>query len=234
VTISLAEQLKRDGYGIVEHVVSERDVRALLQALAPRLDAMGARGGVRHVLRDVQEVQRLATSPAMRTIAEAAVGPDALPVRGILFDKSPDANWKVTWHQDLTIGVRAKREVEGFGPWSDKDGAPHVQPPVGLLSEMVAVRLHLDDCTSENGPVRVIPGSHAEGRLSAAQIDAWRCRESEVECVVGAGGVLAFRSLLLHASSPALAPLHRRVVHLEYVSAAWQTLPGGLEWQEVL
>jgi ectoine hydroxylase-related dioxygenase (phytanoyl-CoA dioxygenase family) len=169
----------------------------------------------------------------MRAIAEAAVGPGAFAVRGILFDKSPDANWKVVWHQDLTIGVRAKRDVPGFGPWSAKDGAPYVQPPADLLREMVAVRLHLDDCTSENGPVRVIPRSHLSGRLAPALIDEWRARGPEVECTVGIGGVLAFYSLLLHASSPARAPLHRRVVHIEYVSAAWRELPGGLEWQEV-
>jgi hypothetical protein len=230
--LNATEQLARDGFWIAEHVASREDVDALLQALTPRLDSGGARGGVRHVLRDVPEVQRLAETPGMRAIAEAAVGLGAVPVRGILFDKSPDANWKVIWHQDLTIGVRTRQDAEGFGPWSEKDGAPHVQPPVDLLREMVAVRLHLDDCTSENGPVRVIPGSHAEGRLSPGQIDAWRARVPEVECTVGAGGVLAFHSLLLHASSPARAPLHRRVVHIEYVSAAWRQLPGGLEWQE--
>ena len=85
---------------------------------------------------------------------------------------------------------------------------------------------------SENGPVRVLPGSHREGRLSAAQIDALRQRVPEVECTVPAGGVLAFHSLLLHASSPARVPLHRRVIHIEYVAAGWRELPGGLQWQE--
>jgi len=231
--LNATEQLARDGFWIAENVATPIEVEALRRAVMPRLAAAGARGGVRHVLRDVHEVRRLAESTGMRSIAEAAVGRGAYPVRGILFDKSPDANWKVIWHQDLTIGVSAKREVSGFGPWSDKDGAPHVQPPVDLLREMVAVRLHLDDCTSENGPVRVIPGSHRDGRLTPAQIDAWRAKGAEIECTVGVGGVLAFHSLLLHASSPARAPLHRRVVHIEYVSAAWRRLPGGLEWQEV-
>lgn len=232
-SLNAAQQLAKEGFFISEGVASAAEVDALLRALTPRLAALGARGGLRHVLRDVPEVQQLAASPGMRAIAETAVGPGAFPVRGILFDKSPDANWKVVWHQDLTIGVRAKREVPGFGPWSDKDGAPHVQPPSDLLRAMVAVRLHLDDCTSENGPVRVLPGSHLSGRLSPALIDEWRTRAPEVECTVGTGGVLAFHSLLLHASSPSREPVHRRVVHIEYVSAAWRQLPGGLEWQEV-
>lgn len=226
------DQLAADGFCIIEDVVSPSEVAGLLRATADRLERVGARGGVRHILRDVPEVRSLAESRGMRRIAEAGVGVGAHPVRGILFDKSPDANWKVVWHQDLTIGVRERCDVAGFGPWSDKDGAPHVQPPTELLSAMIAVRLHLDDCTADNGPVRVLPGSHRAGRLSASEVDAWRARGSEVECIVAAGGVLAFHSLLLHASSPARLPRHRRVVHIEYVADTWRHLPGGLQWQE--
>jgi hypothetical protein len=231
--VTAVEQLATDGFCIVESVASPVEVDDLLQATASSLQGVGARGGVRHVLRDIPEVRALAESPGMRQVAEAGVGVGAFPVRGILFDKSPDANWKVVWHQDVTIGVRERREVPGFGPWSEKDGAPHVQPPEELLSAMIAVRLHLEDCTADNGPVRVLPGSHREGRLSASEIEAGPARPTAVDCTVGAGGVLAFHSLLLHASSPARLPKHRRVIHIEYVADRWRQLPGGLEWQEV-
>lgn len=232
--MTTAAQFASRGFCIEADVATPAEIAALTSAVAPTLGASGVRGGVRHVLRDIPEVRTLAESHGMRRIAEAAVGVGAYPVRGILFDKSPDANWKVMWHQDLTIAVRVRREVPGFGPWSEKDGAPHVQPPTDLLRAMVAVRMHLDDCTSENGPVRVLPGSHREGRLSAAQIDAWRQGVPEVECTVPAGGVLAFHSLLLHASSPARVPRHRRVIHIEYVGRSWRELPGDLQWQEAL
>jgi ectoine hydroxylase-related dioxygenase (phytanoyl-CoA dioxygenase family) len=156
----------------------------------------------------------------------------AFAVRGILFDKTPDANWKVVWHQDLTIAVRERRHVAGFGPWSEKDGVAHVQPPAALLARMVAVRVHLDDCTATDGPVRVLPGSHRAGRLSAADVERWRAAVPEVVCTVPRGRILAFHSLLLHASSPALEPAHRRVVHVEYAAAEWADLPGGLAWHE--
>ncbi len=224
--------LQGDGYAIVPDAVDAQLVDAIARETADQIAQMRGRGGVRHLLRDMPAVRSLATTEAMLSIAEAALGAGATPVRGILFDKSPDANWKVIWHQDLTIAVRERREVEGFGPWSDKEGVPHVQPPTDLLRQMVAVRLHLDDCTSQNGPVRVIPRSHLLGRLTPGQIGAWRAREPAVECTGGRGGILAFHSLLLHASSPAQQPLHRRVVHIEYVGGAWRRLPGGLEWQE--
>jgi ectoine hydroxylase-related dioxygenase (phytanoyl-CoA dioxygenase family) len=230
---ALTERMARDGYAIVPDAVHSAAVDALLDAVPSAADApVRPRGGVRHLLRDVPRVRALATSQAMRGVAEAALGPGALAVRGILFDKTPDANWKVVWHQDLTIAVAERRDVPGFGPWTEKEGVVHVQPPAELLARMVAVRLHLDDCTEHNGPVRVIPGSHRAGRLSPAQVDEWRGAAQDVVCTVPRGGILAFHSLLLHASSPALHPAHRRVIHIEYVGAEWARLPGGLAWYE--
>ncbi len=85
-----------------------------------------------------------------------------------LFRQDPAAaNWNLPWHQDLTIAVRARCEVPGFGPWTLKAGIPHVHAPADLLAQMVTIRLHLDDCRLENGPLRVLPGSHAEGKLDA-------------------------------------------------------------------
>ncbi len=228
-----AEALARDGYAIVPEALDPAGVDALLDACAPLgAAAAGVKGGVRHLLRDVPAVRALARHPAVRGVAEAALGPGAFAVRGILFDKTPGANWKVVWHQDLTIALRERRDVSGFGPWTEKDGVPHVQPPATLLADMVAVRVHLDDCTEANGPVRVLPGSHRAGRLAASEVDRWRAEVPEVVCTVPRGGILAFHSLLLHASSPAREASHRRVVHLEYVAAAWSELPGGLAWHE--
>lgn len=233
---SIQDSARRDfianGYTVVPDAVGQAIVDTLIRSTADCFERSRGRGGVRHLMRDVPAARALAESEAMRGIAELALGFGAHPVRGILFDKNPDANWKVIWHQDLTIAVRERRDVPGFGPWSEKDLIPHVQPPLELLAQMVAVRLHLDDCTEENGPVRVIPGSHRAGRLSPDQITALRGQAAEVECTVGRGGVLAFFSLILHASSPARKPLHRRVLHIEYVASSWRELPGGPEWCE--
>jgi ectoine hydroxylase-related dioxygenase (phytanoyl-CoA dioxygenase family) len=129
----------------------------------------------------------------------------------------------VPWHQDLTIAVQERLEVPGYGPWTVKAGVAHVQPPVAVLERMVAVRLHLDDCGAENGPVRVLRGSHRLGRMAAAPMDAGE----EVVCTVGRGGVVLMRPLLWHASSPAVSVAHRRVIHVEFAAAE---LAGGLRW----
>lgn len=150
-------------------------------------------------------------------------------MRGILFDKTPDANWKVAWHQDLSIAVRAKHDALGYGPWSVKAGIPHVQPPVNVLRSMLTVRLHLDECDERNGPLQVLPGSHVDGVLAPAEIETWRQRIKPVACLVPAGGALLMRPLILHASSPAKRPTHRRVIHIEYAAAE---LADGIEWYD--
>jgi ectoine hydroxylase-related dioxygenase (phytanoyl-CoA dioxygenase family) len=182
---------------------------------------------VRNLLDDSPAVRELATSETVRSVAEAVLGPHCFAVRAILFDKTPRANWKVVWHQDVTIAVRERANVPGFGPWSEKEGVVHVQPPVELLERMLAVRVHLDDCGADNGPVRVLPGSHRVGRLSAEAIDQWREGQAPVDCLAERGSILAFRPLILHASSPAKAPAHRRVVHIEFAA---DELPAPLDW----
>lgn len=218
-------KLTGDGFAVVSNVLDETATDALRAALENTAGVR--RGGVRNLL-ERKEIWMLAASDAVRRLVKPILGADAFAVRGILFDKTPDANWLVPWHQDLTIAVRDRRDVRGFGAWSQKAGVPHVQPPVAVLETMLTIRLHLDDCGVDNGPLRVLPGSHQSGRLTAAQIADCRAQIAEVVCPVPLGGALLMRPLLLHASSPALLPARRRVVHLEFAANA---LPGGLEWQ---
>jgi ectoine hydroxylase-related dioxygenase (phytanoyl-CoA dioxygenase family) len=178
----------------------------------------------------VSSVHRLASSKPVREVMESVLGPHCFAVRGIFFNKTQSSNWKVVWHQDLTIAVRERRDVNGFGPWTRKAGVWHVQPPAEVMSGMLAIRLHLDESGLDNGPLRVIAGSHKEGRLSAEEI-ARSEKGNCVTCAVPSGGALLMRPLLLHASSACVSPKPRRVIHLEF--AATQ-LPHGLEWHDTI
>lgn len=150
-------------------------------------------------------------------------------MRAILFDKNPQANWKVPWHQDTTIAVRERVDEPGFGPWSVKAGVVHVQPPVHVLERMITLRIHLDDCDVDNGPLLVLPGSHAHGILSDEEIERWRAGTAPVACTGSRGSMVIMRPLLLHASSAAAAPRRRRILHLEL---AGDDLPGRLRWHD--
>lgn len=208
--------LLRDGYKIVPHFLTPGTVERLREDIG-RI----ANGRPVHGLRNLH-----LRSERILGLSRSLVEPAYFPVRATYLDKIPGANWKIAWHQDNAIAVRKRRDVPGFGPWSVKEGVVHVQPPVELLSRMFAIRLHLDDCTRDNGALRVLPGTHRFGWIDE-DVYAWRAKIAEVCCEVPCGGALFMSPLILHASSPAVTPTHRRVIHIEY---AREPLPGGLEW----
>jgi ectoine hydroxylase-related dioxygenase (phytanoyl-CoA dioxygenase family) len=177
----------------------------------------------------VAGVRRLAESPAVRGLVEPVLGDAARLVRSILFTKGEDANWQVPWHQDLAIAVRERAEVAGYASWSVKDGVPHVQPPIAVLEQMLAVRLHLDAADASNGALWVSPGSHRLGRLAASEAAGAAERLGAQVCAVAAGDALVLRPLLLHASRKVTSARPRRVVHLEFCAAE---LPAPLAWAE--
>jgi hypothetical protein len=188
-----------------------------------------ASGAGRRGILELRPIAELSRSERLLSLVRPHLSAQPRPVRGIYFDKTADTNWLVTWHQDLTIAVRDKVDVPGFGPWSLKEGVPHVQPPVSLLEQMITVRLHLDDCDESNGALQVIPGTHKSGRFSAAAIQQLRIKQLATACSLAAGDALLMRPLLLHSSGRSRTAGHRRVIHIEYASVA---LPQGLQWHE--
>jgi hypothetical protein len=228
----LHDEIEENGFAIRENILAPSEITDLLKAIA-QIDepsALQRRNSVyalRNLLDASPAIRELANSTAMRNLVEPILGSSAIPVRGILFDKIADANWKVPWHQDVTIAVQDRIETEGFGPWSIKADVLHVQPPAQILENMLSVRLHLDPCHAENGALRVIPRSHRQGRISEDQIPAIREQSQEFVCESGVGGALVMRPLLLHASSPSQLPNHRRVIHIDFATV---TLPNGLRW----
>lgn len=228
----LRNDLNQDGFAIYESVFSDEDTDWLVKAIEriEQSNSVRKRAGVfaiRNLLDFSPEIRALANSAKVRKIIEPVLGLSCFAVRGTLFDKIPDANWKVPWHQDLTIAVQEKIDVDGYGPWSVKAGIQHTQPPAEILEQMLSVRIHLDRCGEENGALRVIPGSHLRRRIPEEQISDIRNSTPEQICAAGRGSVLLMRPLLLHASSSSNHPGHRRVIHLDF--AATQ-LADGLKW----
>ena len=226
--------VERDGFAVVPRAVCEENLSALTRALdaaaesAPGVRRRGGVYAIRNLFEVVPGVRAFAESREARSLAEPVLGTGCFAVRGTLFDKTPAARWKVAWHQDLSIAVRERRDAEGFGPWSLKAGVWHVQPPDRILGTMLALRLHLDACDESSGALRVVPGSHARGRLSREEIERRLSADRPVACAVPRGGALLMRPLLLHSSPTPRVVSRRRVIHLEYATSA---LPCGLEWR---
>ncbi|HLW92878.1 MAG TPA: phytanoyl-CoA dioxygenase family protein [Roseiarcus sp.] len=149
------------------------------------------------------------------------------PVRVLFFDKTPKVNWSAPWHQDRTIALKERVDAPGFGPWSVKDEIVHVEPPTALLENMLTLRLFLDDCGADNGPLEVACNTHTLGRVPS-QDAAVLARQSRRFVAVGeAGDVLAMRLLALHKSDRATNPSRRRVLHVDYCG---ESLPAPLHW----
>ncbi len=210
---------QQDGVIRVPGVLSPEEVESITRQLP--IDVAGLRN-----LLHLDSIATLARDARVQALVNGLSPEPLRPVRGLFFDKNPDANWAVAWHQDVAVALEARLDAPGFGPWSVKAGVPHAHAPAELLARMITLRLHLDDCGPENGPLRVIPGSQKEGRLNDAQIERWVSGPTQ-ECLVNAGDILVMVPLLLHASSPASQPRHRRVLHLEFGP---MSLPCGLEW----
>lgn len=221
------------GFAIFPRVLGAREVERLRQAIAAIPDGDEVRRkrsvyGVRNLLEISADIRALAASHAVRQFVTPLLGPNAFATRAVFFDKVPDANWTLGWHQDSVISVVERRGVPGFLAWGNKAGVWQVQPPPEILARMVAVRVHLDDCGPDNGPLRVLPGSHRHGWVED-QLDEWKRNVPETVCSVPCGGVVVMCPLLLHASSKARSPAHRRVIHIEFANAE---LPGGLQWNQ--
>jgi len=213
------------GYSIAEQVFNRREMTRACAALAAA-DLARTKAGARHILH-VQEVRELAAHPALRGLAATFIGPDPIPFRATLFDKSAVSNWLVAWHQDTALPLSRRVDDSSWGPWSVKRGVLHSIAPAAVLATMVAIRVHLDDSTHANGPLRVLPDSHIRGVLTHEQIQQLARVVTPVECVSSAGGVVAMRPLVVHASSKASEAQPRRILHIEY--AATVHLGAGIE-----
>ncbi len=191
----------------------QRFTAELATAALPR-----SRAGARHIL-CCEAVARLALDVRLTDIASRWLGAAAIPFKATLFDKSPGANWLVAWHQDTALPIAQRCEAAGWGPWSEKAGVTYAHAPARALERVIALRIHLDDSTTDNGPLRVLPGTHTLGVLGDAEIHQLLLRVHPAQCTVLAGGVVAMRPLIIHASSRLNGRSPRRVLHLEYATS---------------
>src|SRR5262245_56474059 len=121
--------VSKHGFEIVAAVIDDVTRHGLISAIGPTSRA-GRRG-----LLALPAGFESALSTSIVNLVRPHLASDPIPVRAIFFNKSAGANWLVAWHQDVTIALRERVEVSGFGPWSVKDDIPHVQPPVEVLNQ---------------------------------------------------------------------------------------------------
>lgn len=224
---------RNSGIEILDPFLDHDVVITLCELCEPLLDRMDRRRpGVRRVMqKEPRILDVLRATPVWDLIREVG-GPGCRIVRAILFDKSPESNWLVPWHQDASIAVVERRDVPGFGPWAVKDGEHHCQPPHDVLASIFTIRVHLDPCVADSGPLRVVIGSHLHGLLDDDEMASCVRNGRSIEAVSSLGAVVLTTPLAVHSSPKSVSPAaRRRVLHLDCTPIR---LPGGLQFAEAI
>jgi ectoine hydroxylase-related dioxygenase (phytanoyl-CoA dioxygenase family) len=220
--------IEEQGFAIVPSVLSTRELIPILVSLAD-LEPPRGRAGIRHVLNH-PTVKVVAHNPRLLEMAQAILGSAAFPFHATLFDKTPEGNRLLGWHQDVALPLQNKVEAADWGPWSEEDGVIYAHAPASALEHVLALRLHLDDVTEEGGPLRILPGTHGLGILKPEELERHSTYEQPVDCIGARGAVVAMHPLVIHASSKSRSQSPRRVLHIEY--AANRELENGLRLAE--
>lgn len=219
-------KLEKDGVELLTNFIEYEILDAIKEEVS-KLKTKQPKYGIRQADKKFESIAKLMHADKLVDKATEILGNVPQVVRVIYFDKTPENNWLVPWHQDRTIALNKKRNIPTWGRWSIKDGILHVQPSVDVLDKMVTFRVHLDDSDRDNGCLKVIPNSHTHGLLTTDEIRAITATEDSIYCEVKAGDVVLMRPHILHASSKCEVPTHRRIVHIEYSD---YILTDGLEW----
>jgi len=225
--------LIENGFTTVDNIYSDKEIEQILSTIdqADTTKETFRKStdlfAIRQFLKEIPETTNLIFNDNLKNLVTQLFGDNYFVVKSIYFDKPETSNWYVSYHQDLTISVDKKVELENFGPWTTKQNQFAVQPPIDILENIYAIRIHLDDTDENNGALRVIPKSHSKKVYRPETID-WTI-ETETTCNVGKGGIMIMKPLILHSSSRTTNNRKRRVIHIEFSN---QELPNELKWAE--
>ena len=218
--IDLRTELEETGRLWIRRALPEQDLIPLEQAAAAP-----HKPGVRLDWNDVFQ-EKLGVNSRMAELV-GDVMPGSFPVRLVAFNKTPEANWSVPWHQDRVVAVAEQHDTDGFGNWSRKAGIWHAEPPIELLENMLFARIHIDDTDEANGCLEIAQGTHVFGLVPAHQATGMAEQAPREICRAHRGDVLLVKALTLHRSLSSASQLSRRALRVDYANTA---LPPPLEW----
>lgn len=225
--------ISENGFTVINNIFSNEEIDKIIHVLE-NIDTSKETFrksedlfAIRQFLKEIPEVKDLIFNENIKTIIKEIFGEKYFAVKSIYFDKPEKPNWYVAYHQDLTISVDKKVDLENFGPWTTKQNQFAVQPPLDILENIYTIRIHLDDTDENNGALKVVPKSHAKGIYRPETIN-WDVETEEI-CNVKKGGIMIMKPLTLHGSNRTTNGKKRRVIHIEFSD---KELPEELKWSE--
>lgn len=234
--MNYSTEIEPKGFAIINNVYNENEIEKLISLIEniTKNDSDNATFrksedlfAIRQFHKQVPETLDFIFNENLKNIIESNFGKGYFITKSIYFDKPEKSNWFVAYHQDLTISVNKKIEVQNFENWTVKQNQFAVQPPKEILEDNFTIRIHIDKTTKENGALKVINNSHSKGIMRIEKLDFEK--ETETVCEVEKGGIMIMKPLLFHASNKTTNNERRRVIHIEFSK---QQLPAGLDWSE--
>lgn len=227
------KEFETNGFAIINDIYSQLEVNSILfeienadsdkETFRKSSDLFA----IRQILKEVPEINQLIFNQNLKNLIQKFIGNNYFAVKSIYFDKPETSNWYVSYHQDLTISVDKKIELENYKFWTKKQNQFAVQPPIEILENIVTIRIHLDETNEENGALKIIPKSHSNKIYRPETID-WKTAK-EINCIVSKGGVMLMKPLLFHSSGRTTNNKKRRVIHIELSNVQ---LPNEINWAE--
>ncbi|WP_225871033.1 phytanoyl-CoA dioxygenase family protein [Pedobacter frigiditerrae] len=231
--MDINNKISANGFSIIPNIYNDEEIEQILEVInqvdtsKDTFRKSADLFAIRQFLKEVPAVHDLIFNEKLKAIIQSTFGDNYFVVKSIYFDKPEQSNWFVAYHQDLTISVDKKIELENFGPWTVKQNQFAVQPPIDILQHNFTIRIHLDHTDENNGALKIIPKSHLKGIYRPETID-WTI-ERETICRIEKGGLMIMKPLLLHSSSKTTNNNKRRVIHIEFSNVE---LPNELQWAE--
>jgi ectoine hydroxylase-related dioxygenase (phytanoyl-CoA dioxygenase family) len=154
-----SEQLERDGWAVLDGVLDPGEIEALRTEIDGVFEAVGPersrddRAEFRYeMLNRSAACQAVIGHPRILEVVEPLLGEDCHVIANTAWRNPPDFGGSL-WHCDAGPHVPRPEGV----PWDDR-----IPYPVFA----VAAHIMLQDCTEDDGPTAVVPGSHRSGRLA--------------------------------------------------------------------
>ena len=229
-------EIDTEGFIIIDAIYNENEIEKLISIIESVTENKAGKTtfrksedlfAIRQFHKEIPEALDSIFNQNLKNIIKSNFGEDYFITKSIYFDKPEKSNWFVAYHQDLTISVNRKIEVESFENWTTKQNQFAVQPPKDILEKNFTIRIHIDKTTKDNGALKVINNSHSKGIYRVENMDFKN--KKETICEVEKGGIMIMKPLLFHASNKTTSNQRRRVIHIEFSN---QELPNELDWSE--
>jgi ectoine hydroxylase-related dioxygenase (phytanoyl-CoA dioxygenase family) len=229
-------EINSEGFAIIDKVYSDNEIEKIISEIEKVTENETKNStfrksedlfAIRQFHKEIPKTLNFIFNQNLREIIKLNFGENYFITKSIYFDKPEKSNWFVAYHQDLTISVDRKVEIENYENWTTKQNQFAVQPPKEILEQNFTIRIHIDKTTKENGALKVLNKSHRKGIVRTENVEL----ENEIEtiCEVEKGGIMIMKPLIFHASNKTTNNERRRVIHIEFSN---QKLPNELEWSE--